>query len=294
LGRVSKRFIVAGKMVRKVFANSLLDFRLFTHTWRGGAVLKQGRIDGFQVLARADLAVGNQIYRYGCYEPDESNYLRRRIRTNDICIDVGANIGYYTLLMASLANEGVVHAFEPLPLTASILRTNLLLNEIQNAIANQMAVGDTNDEVDFVESADDAFSSLLDTGRNPVLRRTRVCMTTLDAYCQARSLSRIDCLKVDVEGAEEKVIRGAARLLSDRERRPRLIMLELYDPMLTKYKTSIDQMLALMQSFSYQPFTIRRGELAPFSREDYNTHQNVFFSFERETAAVESRSSARN
>ena len=274
----SRRFVLAGKLVQRAFTDSVMDLQLFTHTWKGGAILKQRRINGFEVLVRADLDVGRQIYCHGQYEPEESRYLRQRIRASDVCLDVGANVGYYTLLMATVATSGMVHAFEPLPLTASLLKTNLLLNNIQNAVVSQKAVGDAQCETDFVVSADDAYSSLLDTGRKPALGRSRVSMTTLDIYCQTQQLPRIDCLKVDVEGAEEKVIHGAARLFADQDRRPRLAMLELYNPMLTQYGSSIDQMLALMQSFGYEPFTIKRGQVAPFSRMDYDTCYNVFFS----------------
>jgi FkbM family methyltransferase len=277
-GSWSRRFALAGKMMQRAFTDSITDLQLFTRTWKGGAILKQRRIHGFEVLVRADLDVGRQIYCHGQYEPEESCYLRQRIRSSDVCLDVGANVGYYTLLMSSAAANGTVHAFEPLPLTASLLRTNVLLNNIPNAVVSEMAIGDEHGEVDFVVSADDAYSSLLDTGRKPVLARKVVDMTTIDIYCQTQQLKRIDCLKVDVEGAEEKVIRGAARVLADHDRRPRLVMLELYNPMLTQFGSGIDKMLALMQSFGYQPFTIKRGLVAPFSRTDYDICYNVFFS----------------
>jgi FkbM family methyltransferase len=274
----SRRFALAGKMMQRAFTDSVTDLQIFTRTWKGGAILKQRRVNGFEVLVRADLDVGRQIYCHGQYEPEESGYLRQHVRSSDVCLDVGANVGYYTLLMATIATSGSIHAFEPLPLTASLLKTNLLLNNIQNAVVSQVAVGDALSEVDFVVSADDAYSSLLDTGRKPVVARNRVTMTTLDAYCQTQRLPRVDCLKVDVEGAEEKVIRGAARLLADQGRRPRLVMLELYNPMLTIYGSSIDQILALMRSFGYEPFRIKGSKVATFSRSDYDSCYNVFFS----------------
>ena len=277
IGLWARRFALAGRMAQSAFTDSVTDLQLATRTWKGGAVLRQRRINGFDVLVRADLDVGRQIWQ-GQYEPEESRYFRLHIRSGDVCFDVGANVGYYTLLMATVAVGGVVHAFEPQPLTASLLKTNLLLNNIQNAVVSEAAVGDAQCEVDFVVSADDAYSSLLDTGRKPVLAQTRVAMTTLDIYCETQQLPRIDCLKVDVEGAEERVIRGAARLFNDQDRRPRLAMLELYNPMLTQYGSSIDQMLALMRSFGYQSFTIKRGHVAPFSRSDYDSCYNVFFS----------------
>lgn len=275
---MSRRFALVGRMMFRALADSLADIQLFTRTWNGGPLLKQRQINGFRLIVRADLDVGHQIYCHGQYEPEESRYLRQEMRAADICIDVGANVGYYTLLMATTASRGFVHAFEPSPLTASLLKTNLLLNDVRNADINQEALGDVPGEVEFIVSTDDAYSSLLDTGRKPVLGRNRVTMTTLDSYCETRHIERVDCLKVDVEGAEERVIRGAAGLLANQRRKPRLVMLELYNPMLSKYESSIDQVLALMRSFNYEPFRVKGGRVAAFSRRDYDTHYNVFFS----------------
>lgn len=89
--------------------------------------------------------------------------------------------------------------------------------------------------------------------------------------------SLCDCLKVDVEGAEFKVLTGASGLLSDAKRRPRLVMLELHDLMLQRQGSSIDQVVQQMAAYGYAPFVWENQQRVPFRREHYMKYFNVFF-----------------
>lgn len=272
-----RRMATATRAIRQTFANTVTEAKLLGLNWSDGPVIRQKHLDGLQLLVRAEGAVGRAIYFRGSYDPEETRYLRQSVRQADICFDVGANIGYYTLLMAQAAQRGNVHAFEPVPLTLNLLRTNVMLNEVQNVVVNGCAVGDRVGEVEFVVSRDDAFSSLVDTERKPSETKTSVLMTTLDRYCDERAVLRVDCLKVDVEGAEGGVLDGATELLRDRSRRPRLMLLELYDPMLTKFNSGIDDISRRLRSSGYSPFVCSRHRLVPFEREHFNHFYNVFF-----------------
>jgi len=199
------------------------------------------------------------------------------VNQGDTIFDVGANIGYFSLLFASLCPHGSVHSFEPVPLNFHLLCMNRLLNGFSNLRPNQDAVGEVEGQVDFVISADSAFSSLIDTSRKQVVERAVVDMTTLDAYCERHKVARIDLLKVDVEGAEARVLAGAAQLLKDSTRRPRTIMLELFEPMLERHGSSIQNVLDQMHTNGYRPFVASGGQLVPFTREHYNRFYNVAF-----------------
>jgi FkbM family methyltransferase len=242
-------------------------------------VVRHKRIDGYQLLVFANEDVGRQVYFFQRYEEEESAHFRKNVRETDICFDVGANVGYYTLLFSNAAKRGTVYSFEPVPLNYQMLTTNLVLNNVHNVNPRPWAVGTTKKEVSFVITRDAAYSSLMETGRKPVVERIRVPMTGLDEYCQSEHISRIDVLKVDVEGAEEQVIEGASRLLRDYP--PRLIMLELYEPMLCVLGSGIERVLARMRGFGYSPHTCCEGRIVPFTKEHYNRFQNVFFSREK-------------
>jgi FkbM family methyltransferase len=272
----SRRLAQSRNAAAQEFAELLTDLRLLTRRWEGGRVVRQKRIDGYRLVVFANEDVGRQIYFFGKYEEEDSAYIRQNVRETDICFDVGANVGYYTLFFSKMAKRGIVYSFEPVPLNYQVLTTNLMLNNIHNVVPNPSAVGSTKKDVDFVVARDGAYSSFVETGRKGVLERIRVPMTGLDEYCQSQHVSRIDVLKVDVEGAEEQVIEGASGLLRDCP--PRLVMLELHEPMLHLLGSSIEKVLARMQGFGYFPKVHLKGRTVPFMKEHYNRVPNVFFS----------------
>jgi len=268
---------MGGSVINQVLEGCVTDLRLLARRWKGGVVFRQTSTHGFSMLVRTDEEVGRQIYCRRQFEIEETEYICRKIESTDICFDIGANVGYYTLLLAKLCSEGQVHSFEPIPLNCHLLGINLLTNQIENVCVNQGAVGDSQKQVDFMVTEDAAYSSLVDTGRKPVLATMRVQMETLGNYCRERSIPRIDFLKVDVEGAESKVIEGATQIFEEKRRRPRFVMLELNESMLRKHGSSIPRVLAQMQSFGYHPFVYERKEMIPFKQEHYNFYENVFF-----------------
>jgi FkbM family methyltransferase len=236
------------------------------------------RINGYALLVLANEDVGRAIYFGGSYEPAETKYLRKAIGSDAVCVDIGANVGYFTMLMAQAASGGNVHAFEPIELNAVLLRASIELNGFTNVRINQCAVGDTVGAVSLSQSSDSAYSSIHDTQRKPLARTLTVSVTTLDAYLEREGVERVDVLKADVEGAEGLVVAGASRLLSDKARRPHLIMLELYDQNLQAFGSSVSAVQAKMQSFGYEPFIVNEeGEMVPFTDELKALYYNVLF-----------------
>jgi FkbM family methyltransferase len=253
------------------------DLRMLAQRPNGHIVFRQTAMHGFQMLVRADEAVGRRIYYGKSFENDETEFFLGNVRDTDVCIDVGANIGYYTLLFAKLAPRGKVVAFEPVPMTYHMLSVNLLANGVTNAVVSTLVIGDSEKDVNFVVSRDGAFSSLVDTGREPTQRMICVPMTSLDGYCADQGITRVDVLKVDVEGAETRVIEGASNLFENASRRPRIVMLELHEAMLRQHGSSISHAVHLMEGYGYQPFVFIGGKAIPFTRECYGLSENVFF-----------------
>lgn len=253
------------------------DIRLFARRGNGHCTFRQSRIHGMELLVRADEDVGRDVYFFGEYEPQDSAFILRNLRPTDICLDVGANVGYYTISLGLKVQAGEVHAFEPAELNYHVLTLNTLTNRLSNVVVNKCAVGDDTQEVEFFVAQDGGFSSTVDTGRRRILEKTRVGMVTLDSYCSEVGLSRVDFLKVDVEGAEPKVIAGARHLLSNSERRPRLIMLELHEGMLRQFDSSLREMTAVMEAYGYHPFVCVADSLVPLARVPHGQIQNVFF-----------------
>ncbi|HST78152.1 MAG TPA: FkbM family methyltransferase [Verrucomicrobiae bacterium] len=257
--------------------NVMDDTAIFVGRWKKGSALRQRSIGTSRMLLRADQDSGRFLYFYGQYEPEECSYFQQALRPADICFDVGANVGFYTLLFSRLAGEGEVHAFEPVESSWHILSTNVLANNLTNVTVNRAAVGACDAELEFTLASDPTYSSFVDTERRTAAARIRVPAMSIDSYIEKSGLPRIDCLKVDVEGAEYKVLTGAAGLLSDAKRRPRIVMLELHDPMLQRQGSSIDQVVQQMAAYGYSPFIWSKQQHLPFRREHYMEYFNVFF-----------------
>lgn len=234
-------------------------------------------INGYELLVLANEDVGRQICLRR-FETAETKYLYKMIRSDAICIDIGANVGYFTLLMAQLASSGSVHAFEPIPLNATLLKASSQLNGFTNICINQWAVGDTVGEVPFSLSSDSAYSSIKDTGRKPLIDTLNVFVTTIDEYLSLKGIDRVDIIKADVEGAEGLVISGASELLSDENRRPSIVVLELYDQNLYVFGESVELIVTKMLNFGYKPFVINNeGNLLKYNEEFKSSYHNVFF-----------------
>jgi FkbM family methyltransferase len=177
------------------------------------------------------------VYFYGLeYEPEVSAVLRRVLRAGDTAIDVGANAGYHCLRMAALVGPaGSVHAFEPAPDAAALLRRSVELNGFAGRVrVEQAAVSDRRAaDVAFHLSAlghNSGVASLVahewgtEHGFFSPSRTTRVSTVTLDDYCAAAGLTACRVIKIDVEGTEQQVVQGMRGMLARGE--PSFILCE--------------------------------------------------------------------
>ena len=230
-------------------------------------------INGYQVLVRPKDHIGAALRYIGeRSDCEELHTIRRFIKTSDICFDIGANIGYYTLALAQVAKE--VHAFEPVPLTYELLRFNVFFNGIANVITNRCALGNVSGETSFNIASDPAYCGFCDTEIFRRVESARVLVTRLDDYCASHQIPNVDFLKLDVEGAESLVLEGASETLKSR---PRFMMLELADNVQKKYGSSVDKIVKALASLGYKPFIPLGGNLCPFTSQYYNLFSNVFF-----------------
>jgi FkbM family methyltransferase len=263
---------LAKKVIQAVYLRVRRKFGPNTST------IRQVKVNGSQLLVRVEETVGSEIYYLGgIWQAEETHLIEQSVRECDICFDIGANVGYYTLLLGSVARRGMTYSFEPVPLNFHLLRSSILINGISNIIVEGCAVAEQKGERLFAVAKDTGFSSFVNTDRGPIATEARVVVTTIDDYCREQKIPKIDFLKVDVEGAESLVIAGAREILRDKRRRPRLVMLELYEPMLNKYGADIKMVLNEMDDCGYEPFVCNQGALIPYQVEHYSVLYNVFF-----------------
>ncbi len=158
---------------------------------------------------------GAAIYYRGFSEPETSDFVQHFLRPGMVVVDVGAHIGEYTLLAAqAVGDTGQIHSFEPQEPIFPILSNNVRLNGFQNVTLNASAVSDCVGELEFEIVSEPSMSSIR---KHETLDRdvkvVKVPTTSLDVYWSNRT-SKIDLIKVDVEGAEKFVFQGATELMS--------------------------------------------------------------------------------
>jgi FkbM family methyltransferase len=184
-------------------------------------VVASGQAKGLRI----DPAGANAGYALGTTEPVIQDALARAVPRGGVVWDIGANIGFYTLIAARLVGEGTVVAFEPLPEAQAAIHRNLALNGFTNVEVSGLALSDHNGTATLQMHASSTWAKLdtsADTGFQQELNATgllEVPVATIDS--QLDSLAPPDLIKMDIEGGEVAALRGASRLLS--EHRPTLI-----------------------------------------------------------------------
>ena len=171
-------------------------------------------VQGHRLLLNSSDGISKSLYYDGVYHLGTTEWLQNNLTLDDVCVDVGANIGYLTLIMAHHA--GFVHAFEPDPRSRAILRYNIRQNHYNNIRVHSEAASDHNGHARFYQNIEPLYSGLVPhDGIDSVIE---VETMTLDSVIFHASL-----VKIDVEGADVAVLRGMSRLLSECPRL-RLIM----------------------------------------------------------------------
>jgi FkbM family methyltransferase len=160
--------------------------------------------------------MNKSLFLYGALEVSETRLVQALLRPGMCVVDVGANIGFYTLVSARIVGpSGAVHAFEPNGVVRASLVANLALNGFQNVVVHDEAMASQSGSVLFYVSdwnENSGISSLI-PGDGLKAEGERVPCVTLDDFAATLAPRHIDVLKIDVEGAELDVIKGGRELL---------------------------------------------------------------------------------
>lgn len=215
-----------------------------------------------------------RLYRENrCYESEMVWTMFRALRSGDVAIDIGANIGFFTLLMSRLVGEtGQVIAVEPEDSNRELLTRHIGLNQATNVRVISEPLWSSYDEVTFYVNSDDESSSTTnwDPGlwfenersrNNPRMVEKKTAM--LDGLEFDRS--RVRLLKLDTEGVEYHILRGAKSLL---DHRPPFILLELNPFGMGQLGHSTEDLRDFLRGWGYALFFIHRdGQLPTFVPE---------------------------
>lgn len=225
---------------KKLWVVAALD-RIARHSWKGP---RTGIFHGVRFEFDPQSWVARSIYYLGEWEHWDTLRLIQTIEPGWAVVDVGANLGYYTLLAALLTGpEGRVYAFEPAPSTFKTLLRNIELNAAPNVEVYEAALSDTHGVVSLIEGAQDDFNRIGPAGEGA--RREAPCWT-LDQFVEANRIQRVDLVKVDIEGAEHKFLLGARKTI---QRFRPIIVIELNPATLSLYGSTVQDVVRELEGY---------------------------------------------
>ena len=196
----------------------------------------------------------------GTYEKDdELQIFLSHLTPGMTVIDIGANIGLYSLLAGkTVGPTGKVIAFEPVPEIFGRLEKHILLNGVINIVPQCLAISDANGSHTFFSGRYGSLGSLF---RQETSRTITVPTETLDSFLRRNAIKKVDAVKVDAEGAEMHILRGMEQLLLSSSKP--LLMFEIAPPALEAAGSSAQQLFDKLINYGYAAFLMRSGKLQP-------------------------------
>jgi FkbM family methyltransferase len=251
----------------------------------GGVIARVDR--GVKMRLHCDSALCRQIY-LDSFEPTERHFTKAFLKRGDVYVDVGANLGLFTLIAARLVGPiGHVYALEPSNQTFQRLEENVSLNRFTNVTACQLALSDSERAMEMVTSKEglDAWNSFASPYVGTKFSRENVDATAWDSFAIEHNLSgRVSLMKIDVEGWELKVLEGAKQQLS-RDDAP-VLQVEFTDAAAEAAGSSCRRVYHFLQELGYElcRFCSESGRLVPDAIRESYPYCNLFAVKNRQAA----------
>lgn len=209
------------------------------------------RVHGHQL--RLDSSDSLRLSVLGVHEPLLTSLIEQEVGPGSTAIDIGAHIGYFSLLLAkAVTDTGRVIAFEPESQNAALLRTNIKINGYANIEVIEKAVADTAGSHSLHVSPYNRGAHTMFYSTKYVCSHVQVETVQLDIILAGQS---IDFIKMDVEGAEGLVLRGAQELL--RENDDLIVAMEVFPYRMDVSGVSVEECLQLLHSTGFRVYAVR-------------------------------------
>jgi len=207
------------------------------------------------VLDSDDSGLSSQLLRRGAREPEQKFLIESTLQPGMVAFDLGANLGYYSIMMARLVGEsGRVYAVEPFPASFRLLGENIRRNRLQNVQIENVAIGTEDGEAQLLIAEKSNWHSLQVPRPNPQIpwnakyaRALTGSMTVRSRALQSYLADKppIDFLRMDLEGYEVEILRSVANLPRAQTSRLRILFEthpEFYDPARNDMRSVLEQL----------------------------------------------------
>ena len=209
---------------------------------------------GFKMILTPIELLQAHLYLFSTYELPTTRFITRFLQKDSIVVDIGANIGYVTMFCAKiLENSGAVYAFEPQAENYKLLQQHIELNNFQNIVPQKFAVTSTPTTLRLYLATDNhgAHSTIFNAD---VMTENyeEVQGLTLDSFVEEKRFSKLDLVKIDVEGAEFEVLQGMQNVM--RSFRP-VIIVELNEMLQQQRGMSSNSIKSMLIEYGYTIFS---------------------------------------
>ena len=223
-----------------------------------------------------------QKLKLGLYEEiEELIFFKTNFLSDDVFLDIGANMGFYTVLASKYVD--IVIAFEPINKNVALIELSLAISNSENCLIYQNIVSDQDTEFQFIEVSQSGLSRVVLDGEKNIEKHIKEeygeALTKISKYksltIDSLNLSRVDIVKIDVEGFELKVIAGAMETF--KRCRPRIIMIEIVKSAMLLHGDKSEDLITTLKNLGYSPKILFEGGLVDYVGQNI-PRDNLFFS----------------
>jgi FkbM family methyltransferase len=204
-------------------------------------------------LSLNDIGISRELVLKGVHEKNSTNQFKKEVKEGMVLLEIGANIGYYTLIAARIiGGQGHIYAFEPSPQNFKSLVDNVTINGFDDIVeAHKKGLGDKTGKSKFFLSTKSNMSSFLrreDMGEIKQVQTIEVDTITVDDFLDGE---KIDYIRMDVEGFEWEVVEGMGKTLEDKENSPKGMFIEIHSELLKKNNHSVREFINILKGYGY-------------------------------------------
>lgn len=217
------------------------------------------------------------ILNFGFYEKEDEEVLFYLLKKNAVILDIGANIGWYSLLFSKRLPQSKIYAFEPIQDTYKNLVTNINLNKSDNIFPFNMGLSEKRSFLTYYYFPE---GSVLASEKNlincPKAKQVTCQVDALDTFISTQRLDQLDFIKCDVEGAELSVIKGGLNTIKNFLP---ILFIELFERWTLQFNYHPNDVIYLLKTIGYKCFLANKDRLdiCPIYKETEEERLNFFF-----------------
>lgn len=221
------------------------------------------KLNGVRFVFDFDFALSSHTKKqyHGTYEIKVVQAMRQHLYAGATFIDIGANIGYISAIgMGLVGKEGVVHSFEPVSAYFERLLNVVRMNPDYNIVPNNFALGDRDGygTIDITGKAQIGANSMVPgfVRKERIESTQRISVRRLDSYMTQNNLSNVALIKIDVEGYELPVLKGASDFFEKNRNSLPPIIVEIVPSAYKQLNSSLHELEEFMLAFDYKAYCI--------------------------------------